>query len=227
MVLAKLFPSEIHALHLQVETREFMKEWKTCIQEPKHDMGNLLKILEPYIIHWYNLLTNSSYPRDVQIATLYRCLDKYDYGGLEIVNTWITQVNNLKAELQYIACEVIRHTQYFPNAAKPIMAEYIFALLYRNYLRDHIKRELNLDPIVVTDDETILTSQTIEYDNCDILLLESVTTNRWERYLLYLISNGFSTNEIANIAKLPRETFYYEEKHLWEQLKNLWQIQEL
>lgn len=227
MVLTKIFPTEIHALHLQGDTREFMKEWKACIQDHKHDMGKLMVILEPYIIHWYNLLTNPSYPRDIQIATLYQCLDKCDYGGLEIVNTWVNQVEHLKAELRYIACEVVRHTQYYPNAAKPIMVEYVFALLYRNYLRDHIKRDLDLDPIVVTDDETILHSQTVEYENCDVLLLEHTATSRWERYLLYLISNGFSTLEIANIAKLPRETFYYEEKHLWEQLRNLWQPEEL
>lgn len=227
MVLAKVFPTEIHALHLQVDTREFMKEWKTCIEDHRYDMGKLLEILEPYITHWYKLLTDPSYLRDIQIASLYLCLDKYDYGGLDVVSTWTSQVDDLKAELRYVACEVVRNTQYFPNAAKPIMAEYVFALLYRNYLKDHIRRQLNLDPIAITDDETILNSQTIEYENCDSLLLEHATSSRWERYLLYLISNGFNTIEIANITKLPRETFYYEEKHLWEQLKNLWQPQEL
>lgn len=227
MVLSKIFPTEIHALHLTVDTREFMKEWKACIQDKQHDMEQLVKILEPYIVHWYKLLTDHTYPRDIQIATLYSSLDKYDYGGLDTVNMWVSQVESLKAELRYIACEVIRSTQYYPTAAKPIMAEYVFALLFRNYLKDHIKRELDLDPIVITDDESILDSQIIEYGSPDIVLLDNATSSRWERYLLYLISNGFSTLEISNIVKLPRETFYYEEKHLWETLRNLWQAQEL
>ena len=139
----------------------------------------------------------------------------------------MSQAEFLRAELRYVACEVVRNTQYYPNAAKPIMAEYVFALLYRNYLKDHINRELDLDPVVFTDDETILDSQTVEYENKDVLLLDNVAASRWERYLLYLVSNGFSTLEIASIVKLPRETFYYEEKHLWETLRNLWQAQEL
>jgi hypothetical protein len=204
-----------------------MKEWKACIQDQTHDMGKLLEILEPYIIHWKNLLTDPTYPRDIQIAALLQCLDKYDYGGLDIVNTWISQIENLEDELIYVACEVIRHTQYYPNAAKPIMAEYIFALLYRNYLKDHIKRETKIDTIALIEDEAILNTLTVEDNSCDIMLLKHVPINRWERYLLYLISNGFTTIEIASIAKLPRETFYYEERHLWEQLRNLWQQQEL
>ncbi len=227
MVLTRIFPTEIHALHLEVDAREFMQEWKTCIQDRTHDMSKLLNILEPYINHWNLLLTDPEYPKDIQITTLYSRLDKYDFGGLALVQAWVSRIEDLKSELRYIACEVIRHTQYYPSHAKPIMAEYVFALLYRNYLRDYIRRELETDLIVLTDDETILNSEIIEPENQDAMLLEAATGNRWERYLLYLISNGFSTLEIASIVKLPRETFYYEEKHLWEQLRNLWQPEEL
>lgn len=227
MVLTRIFPTEIHALHLEVDATDFMHEWRMSIQDRNYDISKLLTILEPYINHWYLLLTDPQYPRDIQIATLCSCLDKYDFGGLELIQAWVSQTEDLKSELRYVACEVIRHTQYYPSYAKPIMAEYVFALLYRNYLRDHIKRELEPDLIAFIDDETILNSETIEQQNRDVFLLDHAATSRWERYLLYLISNGFSTLEIASIVKLPRETFYYEEKHLWEQLRNLWQPEEL
>ena len=222
MILTKVFPTEIHALHLKTDSKTFVEEWKACVENKKHDMSKLLNIIEPYVIHWYNLLTDKNYPRDIQISCLYTSLDSKESYGIDKVEAWVEKTDDLKEELRYIACEVIRATQYFPGTTRTIMIEYIFAVLYRNYLKDHIKRQLRDIQVVFLPEELILEKQTIEQECNDVFLLDNATSSRWERYLLYLIYNGHSTSEISSIVKLPRETFYYEEKHLWEKLKNLW-----
>lgn len=224
MVLVKLFPTEIRALHLRIPSEEFMIEWKECVDNKKRDLTKILTMLEPYVEHWFNLLTDEEYPRDIQLATLYQRLVERDGLDFYLVRLWAASID-LKNELRYIAIETLRSTAYYPSYARPQGAEYVFAFLYKDILRRQIKRQLHLEEVVFTDDETILDSESIEPTEPDSMLWQQLPTDRWNKYLLYLIINGFTTLEIANIIHLPRETFYYEDKDLWEQIKTLWQLE--
>lgn len=225
MIFYKTYPTKIHALHLKCKPEEFVSEWKACNTDRKRDLTHILVLLDPFLKHWKKLLTRTDYPRDIQIATLYRTLDGENYAGIEIVQSWVERAEDLYKELQYLAIELVRGS-YFPNAARPIMAEYVFAYLFRSNLKGQIYRDLDIDLVEITDNELILDTE-VDPAVPDILLLKHCCQQPWERYLLYLICNGFSTLEIASIVKLPRETFYYEERDLWQQLKSLWQPEEL
>ena len=223
MILTKIFPSDIHALHLEVPIEEFIFEWKACIADKKRDLSRIIEILEPYLQHWKNLLTDEYYEKDVQYATLYQRLTETDGFSYDLISLWI-ESTDLDRELRYIALEVLRNSnQYYPKAARPKMVEYVFAYPYRAYLRKYIKAQLRAECIAFVDDETILAREATEQGQPDVFIIKSAGSNRWEEYLFYLISNGFTTMEIAEVVRLPRETFYYEEREVWEQIKILWQ----
>lgn len=224
MIWTKPFDVTIHALHLDVTPEVFGKEWRACVEDHSRDLTSIITMLQPYFKHWVNLLTNPEYPRDIQIAALYKIGYTESYNGLDKVADWVKRQVDLQAELEYIACEFLRFNTFYPKVAKGAKIEYVFALLFRQYLCQHIKLARQ-EKDICTDDDNLLCSETVDPTEQDILLLKQIPKNRWEKYLLYLVYNGFNSLEIAEITRIPRETLYYEELTIWDKIKTLWQKQ--
>lgn len=216
MLLPQMFSTETHSLYLQVEASIFMRELEECTKDSRRDLSHIIHMLEPFLTHWKSLLTNPAYPRDIQISALTQCLSTEDHEGSELIKVWIEQVVDLDSEMKYILCETIRSIKYYPHNARPIIVEYIVALFFRNHLKSQIENELELDLISLAHSMEAESTASISVNS----FFTQVPETRWDRYLLYLVANGFTACEISTIVKLPRETFYYEERNLWQKLKS-------
>lgn len=226
MVWSKIFDVNIHALHLNCTPEEFGKEWRECTLDHERDLTLAITMLEPFLQHWISLLTDYEYPKDTQIQALCNALNQdVDYAGMSRARKWAKTRDDLYSELAYAAVRLLRRRDYFPSHAKGTKIEYVFAFFYRQELYTHIIHAHHR-PLEYTDDDKLLCSEAVDPIEEDVLLLKHCVKSRWQKYLLYLLYNGFSALEIAEITRLPRETFYYEELELWDKIRTLWQTPE-
>lgn len=216
MIFPRIFSTN-QTLHLEVDSALFKKECFNFLQT-KRMSNEYLLMLKPFIQHWIKLL-NQNLPPDIHYATLCNSLE--EYGGNYIVQKWVEQHSeDLEEELYFVLCSALNKIKYWPPSKNTKQYEYLIALFFRMNLREYIIQTLQKYDIV---DDNYIYYIPFEDNIPDHLLLKNMTVNIWQNYLFYLITNGFSTLEIANIIKIPRETFYYEEQQIWQQLKKLWQ----
>lgn len=213
MFYYKLLSPEIHALHLEVPAKEFLNVWKNTITGGNKDIDQLVQMLNPYIDYWLKLLNKEIQP-DVQLITLYQYLEAAE--AIDNLSFWLDTSRDIRSDLLYVLINTISHFKYFPNEASAIKAEYVFALRYIRNLKRFLLKQV---PLAIEIENS--SAEFNEYP--DYYLLDTINKNPWTSYLFFLIANGYCATEIANITKIPRETFYYEELRIWEQLKKLWQ----
>lgn len=214
MFFYKQLSPNIHALHLDVPNSEFLVTWEKAILSKNKDIDHLVSILRPYVLHWVALLTKTK-PPDIQLVTLYQYLEASD--KLDNLQIWLDSVDNLESELLFVLIETISKFKFFPKEASGIKAEYVFALAFIRRLKLHLFK--------ASGHHFEILEAHYEDDYPDYFIIKNITSNPWDAYLFLLIASGFNSVEIAEICKIPRETFYYEEQNIWHQLKKAWQRQ--
>lgn len=182
-------------------------------------MTTLVRMAEPAIKHWEQLLTRTTTP-DINMVSLCARLGASAEVALSKIDKWIKWAQNtssVKEQLWYIFIEHVRHANYFPTYANPVMAEYVIARDFKNKICVDIKRS---------------TVQRVDYElyenNFDIgftprypdyLLIKNLKLDRWETYLLWWIKNRRSPLEAARSTHIPFDTFKKEERYVWHLLK--------
>jgi hypothetical protein len=213
---------------LKVTSKEFTREWEACWKDQSRDITYLTSIATPLIDHWEALLTKPEYPRDIGFISLCALLDNTNMdSALQIVSSWVhwaEQLTSVREELEILFIEHIRKARYYPRLARPVMAEYVIARDFKSRLVSKIK--LHRHPDFEHDTHSPDTILCIVPEYPDYLMLKNLGLSNWESYLLKMMKERYSVLEISKLNRIPRETQYYEEKEIWDYLKNSFYNQE-
>lgn len=203
---------------LIVDSETFVEEWRACWQEREKPLDKLMLMAEPVFKYWEQLLTNPPANPDVNLISLINLLHHDPIESVNIIEHWLIDEikDSLIHELQYIFINHVRTAKYFPKFASPKIAEYVIANDYKKRIKQCIASHKKL--ILYMDQPPIEKLIHIE-NHPDYYLLDRVYLDKWRSYLLKWINTGKSTSEISKEIKIPRETFYPEEKELWQLLQ--------
>lgn len=206
---------------LEVTSKEFTKEWEACWEDQKRDLTHLMSIATPLVDHWEALLTNSEYPRDIGFVSLCSLIDHTNINSaLQIIKRWVhwaKQMTSVREELEMLFIEHIRRARYYPRLARPVMAEYVIARDFKSRLASKIMLRRHPDFEHGTHPPNTILCIVPEYP--DYLLLKTLGLSKWKSYLLKMMKERYSVLELSRLNRIPRETQYYEEKEIWDYLK--------
>jgi len=208
---------------LLVSSKEFVNEWQLCWEDKNHDMSYLLKIAEPLIEHWIQLLTNPNYPKDVNLISLYSLLEDEFNEAESLIEKWLNYVENttsIREELTFIFIERVRKCNYYPYQASPMMAEYIIARDFKLRLKDIIISKIKEEYIFLVDKvdpEKLFYNPHIP----DYLEIKHLALMKWDEYLFDLLVTN-SQYEIADLIHIPRDSIKRECYYVWHYLRRIY-----
>lgn len=224
----KILDTEVRSMPLAVTSSKFIKEWKAA-WETKACTNTLLTMIQPFFDHWVRMLTIPGSEKDINYISLCHLIQGKGLNPPEAIEEWLYTVENstsLQEEFEMLFLVQLSKLTYFPAQASARMMEYVLARDFKQRLSMKIVRNAR-KPIDIPVKET--TFNTLETDEVeiDILLLKHIELTEWQWYLLELIRRGRTSSDIAEITHIPRETFYYEERAIWNRLRQMWSHQEM
>lgn len=220
----RILPTNVRSMPIGCSAEEFTAEYRLCMEDPRRSTNKLNKQIEPFVVHWEQMINVSNYPKDINYITLCKLLHAHG-DPIDILSAYkdqIKQTTSVKEELEMLFFERLRNLRYFPKHAAPAMAEYVIALDFRNYLKDRIVSATKA-PIDTPVEELSFTTLLTTDNYPDYLLLKNLGIDAWQNYLLMLILMGKSSAGISSISHVPRKTFSNEEHDIWHRLKTKWQ----
>lgn len=223
MIFYRVLPTHTRSMPLSVAPEEFTQEWKLCWEDSSRDLDLLSQMFKPMLRHWFELLTNKYYPKDLNYIALCRSLESEVPGqtAQRIIHTWVHESQLLSSvieELELIFLEQLRSLRYFPTNAQPVMAEFVLGRDFRYRLKNKILRTHRRAIDVVSQGNSFNEAWAVD-DHPDYFLIKNLGLDQWQGYLLLLISKGQTPVDMARLTHIPRETIYYEEKEIWSRLK--------
>lgn len=221
----KFCSTNIRPMPLEVSSEVFADEWHKCWEDKESDLTTLFLMVKPLLLHWERMFTIPTYNKDIQYIALCKYLAPNDPDeAITKLAQWVEWAENTTSvleELEFIFMRRIRSMGYYPKFAKPISVEYVIVTDFRYAVNAAIRSVLSIavHEIDYAKNSCISPGLLIEYDLPDYLLLKNLSFSKWESYLFYLVLEGYSSYEISRITRIPRETYYYEEKQIWQCLK--------
>lgn len=209
-------------MKLDVTSKVFRDTWKDIFDGDKSKIPYMLEILEPHLRWWEAMLSGTASRDNIHYLGLYGIIEnRLKHDPTEYIESWVKEINlidSLYDLLHRTAFRLLLKFKYFPKYARPHAAELVYATLFKRMLSDQVYSlaRKRLDTIQF---ETKFHEEAITDLSPDYLLLDNLKLTQWQRYLMMLRAQGFTPFEIADIMHIPRETFYYEEKEIWQQLK--------
>lgn len=217
----KAMPTDVRPMKLDVSSKVFASVWKECWKNPNKDIMPLLDILDPFFKHWIYMLTEPGSEKDINYITLCFLIEGCGPPAPKAIKKWVrygTHSVSLYEEFQLMAIEYLRTVGYFPSLASPIMVEYVIARDLKLRLAKKIVKAYK-QSIDIPVEASTFNTLTHEDHYPDYFMLNQLTDTQWNLYLSLFVTQGLPTLEIAEITKIPRITFYYEERELWHKLK--------
>lgn len=220
MYYPKYFNTAIDPMPPGMDFSAFITEWKRC-KAGEGDEGKVLLLGAPLLNHWERMLRDVSLEKDINFATLYNQLSPLG-DPREVIDAWVghhDRTSSLTEELQLQLFELLRRLKHL-QTARP---ERVIAFTYKSRLYTLIKNYA-LKERVRARNGTPDGEPYTELDHPDWIYLRHFDKQltRWERYLFSHLIDCKSTNQMAVDIGLPRETFYYEERDLWNKLLKSW-----
>jgi hypothetical protein len=222
----KVLPTDTRPMPLEVSSKSFATAWKKCFEGKRSDLTELFTVIQPFLFHWEQLLTNVEYNKDIHYISMCTRLSHDEDTALAMIRTWLTYLKRLdvsvQEELQFIMMRKIRNFRFFPEKAEPEVAEWAFAQYFKMGLLDRIQAISKKGAAVTTVSLEEL-EETHEYtyhsSYPDTMLVRSLHLDSWDSYLLYLLRQGTNSSGMSMLMHLPRATFFEEERFLWDSLR--------
>lgn len=210
---------------LEVSETEFVEEWKACWKDMERDTTHLFDMVWPYFSYLKSMFLDTAMDKDVTYLSLCNLL-AFDFTDpLTAISDWIMVVGeeNLEQQLAFLFLKRLRKVEWKPVAKTvPRIAEYAIARDFKYEIRRDVVRHLKkgkskimLHTVPIEEEHHPL----VEDTHADYLLIKNISSSFWQTYLFNFILNGYNALEIADISKIPRETFYYEDKKAWHNLR--------
>jgi hypothetical protein len=212
---------------LSISSRSFAARWRKDWQNKACTEG-LLSIMEPFFKQWEHMLTDPGSEKDINFISLCHLLESQGVNPTAAMEEWIHYADNttsIREELVMLFLTQMSKMRYYPTKASSRMVEYVLARDFKQRLCKEILKA-SRHPIDMPVKEVIFTSIPTPSLEKDILLIKHLGLTDWQWYLLELLRQGKSSLEIAKITHIPRETFYYEEREIWQRLRQIWLIAE-
>ncbi|MBM08029.1 MAG: hypothetical protein CMF69_00395 [Magnetovibrio sp.] len=224
----KKLPTNVRSLQLNVTPEEFKKEWTACITDKTADLTRLIAMMEPTFDHWEKMLTSGGGGSDINFLTLCQLISKDSDEALNNISLWvdsITHESSVKSEILYIFLERMRKFRYVPTLANAEMIEYIVARDLKLGIYHHIRYTLRLckrDAFYrVVDAPGFQVAVQTELPDFILLAKMKINLTKWQSYLFYLISQGYTTVKRSAMTKTHRRNLYKEEQKIWDSLKQM------
>jgi len=220
MILPHVFPTQDRHLALKISKKKFFAEWSACIQDKQRDLTVLLGYMEPVFAYWEQLLDQETFEIiNIDLAILFRNLDGE---GLDIedLKNWVKRIkeeSNLLSELRIIFLGLVKRFKYVPDAMKIEYAERHVITYFRYALSVDVKNSNAKRYQRLTGDNPDLVGKSDP--EIDYIWLHNNDLTPWQKYLLQLYLQGYDTLAVEPVVHLPRETYYYESKKIWQNLQ--------
>ncbi len=222
----KVLPTDTRPMPLKVSSTRFASAWKKCFESKRSDLSELFEVIQPFLIHWEQLLTDVEYEKDIHYVSMCRRLSYDEDTALTMIRTWLSHLKQLdvsvQEELQFIMMRKIRNFRFFPEKAEPKVAEWAFAQYFKMGLLDRIQAVSKKNGLVETVSLEEL-EETHEYtyhsSHPDTMLVRNLQLDTWDGYLLYLLRQGINSSGMSALMHLSRATFFEEERFLWDSLR--------
>lgn len=222
----KKLPKNTRPLALEIETEDFVEEWKKCVTDKQSDLSILIDMMNPVFIKWENLLSKKDLSDDIGYTTLCKLISPNPEEAKETISLWLQYIENTSdfmSEIQYIFIERMRKFKYVPTLASSIMVEYVVAKDLKLALYHHIRyvsRLINREALYHSDIESNLEIQ-IEEELPDFFLLKNIDAdlNPWQSYLFFMIKEGYSSVKRSELTRIHRRNLYKEEQTIWHLIK--------
>lgn len=219
MIHSRIYPITKNPLKLSCDNEFFLCEIKSFVKDPKKDLSSLFNLLKPFSKYFVRMLTNKCSPKDdvyISFSTLFLAFE-------ESINLYVTHqsLSDIKSDMNFIIVKAI-HSIHFLN--KHISATYIQSLVLRTILSVYKDYILSYNRKIILHNEYVNSYQPLNDftpidDMIDIHYIMQI--DPWTYYLWLLIKQGYTSSSIAKFIHIPRETIYYEELHIWQQLQQL------
>lgn len=203
---------------LAVPFEEFINEWNCLIKNPNHDLSILVKALQPYLVKIRDQLENRIEKDIYTIPLLFRLETKYAWEALDLLDSWIQEIDVLN-ELNYVLIYMLRRPLKYFCTLNPCNLGKQIGFMFHLYLARHIKTYHYTTQ--VTFPETLIVE-----DLCkDVILLKHLNT--WEHYQLLLLKQGYQGKSLERLVHCPRNSMLIEEKKIWRKVETLLMQQNL
>lgn len=181
----------------------FVLELKHYLTVSNKDLSSLINLTQTYISGWVTCLTQR------QVTTELNVLTNLLKGRQKLIWYWLHEqqyLSSIEDALQLILIETLRSIRFLPKTLNLESCRrnisYLFTLrLKKDILNTWAARPANPNTVAGYDYQ---------------IHLSELADAPWTHYLLYLRVMGYNLLEIAEITHIPRETFYYEERNLWQ-----------
>lgn len=211
---------------LEVSSTQFAAAWKKCFESKRSDLTELFEVIQPFILHWEQLLTNIEYEKDIHYISMCSRLSHDEESALVMIKVWLRYLEELgvsvKEELEFIMMRKIRNFRFFPEKAEPAVAEWAFAQYFKMGLLDQIQAVVKKRSVIRTVSIDLL-EENHEYayhsSYPDEMLVRNLNLDSWDSYLLYLLRQGINSSGMSALMHMPRATFFEEERFLWDSLR--------
>ena len=235
MIIPRVFQTNFRPMPLEVTDQEFMIEFYQCWKgrDKGYSAEQLLEWLQPFFVHWENLLTNPDYPKDLHWVGLRNKLTYYG-DPKEKMQAWVDRANRCSGiihELRYLFLKYLSTCRFpYPEEEhyrkiqwKRIVTGYIgtgwVTRGFNSSLKDAM-RFAKLDNLVFPGEEFIEQNHFEEPFVPDYLEQMNLWDTPWEQYWARLMHLNLKTNRdfqyYTGIATSPEVT--QTKKEIWHKL---------
>lgn len=222
----RTLPRNVRPMPLAVSSEEFSEAWKLARQSHDSDLGEVMRMLEPFLQHWEAMLLGRVAP-DINYLTLCRLMDPGSpRGALRRVKSWVfatLQLSSVLCELRLLAVSRIRKLRYDPVQASPIMLEYVVARDFKLALSDMIyDSKTKFQEALYSLERVDLEALIVDPVEPDFFFIDRIELSPWEFYLILLNSRGIQLYRLGSYIHQPRDKTIEEMNSLWRKLEQKW-----
>ena len=216
MILYKAFDLKSDPIPLNVDPKTFRAEFLRCIKDNKSDLTLLRQYMQPFMNMWIQQFQQPEAPRSFGYVLLILNLYAAVEDPFKQIEIWKQEVPDIQAELDFVFVRLVR--KFNKIVLDDFHVKRVISLYFKGLLRREIlKARPTVDKRYL---ELSYEDEGYEPSYPDHFFIKHLNLSPWEHYMFLLESQGYSLFDIRDFSKIPRETFYYEEKGLWKLLKH-------
>lgn len=204
----------------------FLKEYKACYFDKKRDKTNLFWIVNPWFEFWINLFNNPKKKPCLQYGML---IGKIDYetnkGESDFhISNYLKRANtkeDLKSELQWLFLKHLKQNLFTKKWPRDIMPPTLQYLTNREYIRLLARRIIKISRRTLIEIEFNIQYHDfkVEDTHIDYLAHKNITSDNFDRYLLYLNYMQMTRSEKLAHTRIHESALSLKEKELCTKLK--------